>query len=134
SVALCSGPMSETSRRCARARIGACLVAALVVAAGVEGCLGDDPLPTATAAPDASADASGSLCEEYCQSVTGNCKDANSQYASFAECQALCAFLPPGREGVKENSVQCRLAQAKAAGSKETCAAAGPFGGDICGT
>lgn len=100
--------------------------ASLVV---VVACVGDDPAPSSTTAGDVAA-----LCEQYCDAVTQNCKDANSQYASFEECREMCAFMPAGKEGVRENSIQCRLAQAKAAGSKETCAASGPFGGGVCGT
>jgi hypothetical protein len=124
--------------RVARIGLGLGMMAATAVSA--EACVGDPPATSST--PTQQQDAGGgdtdaggpSLCDQYCQAVTGNCKEANSQYASFAECQEMCALLPAGVEGVKENGIQCRLAQAKAAGTKDSCLAAGPFGGAVCGT
>ena len=76
-------------------------------------------------------------CPKYCDSVLDSCKGSNVQYASRSECLAFCARLPPGRAGANEgNSVACRQFFAGSPARTDSlafCAAAGPFGGGVCG-
>jgi hypothetical protein len=76
-------------------------------------------------------------CTGYCDLVMASCTDAQAQYASRAECLALCGHLPAGDAGDKEtNSVACRQYYAGSPARTDApgyCLAAGPFGGGVCG-
>ena len=136
-------PMTSTSSAWVRRAFGALLVAtsgATVFAA----CVGDDPGPApigeadASASPEASSpdgDGGGDLCATYCAEIARACTGPNRQYRDDQECMRACALLPQGTEddGAR-NSVGCRLRQARAATSLESCIVAGPFGGGTCGT
>lgn len=84
-----------------------------------------------------------SLCASYCETVMANCSDALSVYASREACMGVCSQLQlAGKTGTpgdqSGNTIQCRLTQAKSAKSTGEpdgyCFAAGPGGGDVCGT
>src|SRR5689334_23088795 len=52
-------------------------------------------------------------CGRYCDLVMSNCTGDNAQYASYADCTAFCAYLPPTQprrdaEEKKAASVACR--------------------------
>lgn len=48
-------------------------------------------------------------CQDYCRAVTVACKGTFQQYASQAECMAVCAQLPLGTfADVSTNTVGCR--------------------------
>jgi hypothetical protein len=65
--------------------------------------------------------------------MAANCTGDNQQYRNLAECQLACALMDPGTEQDGPiDTIGCRLRQARAA-SKQSCIAAGPFGGDVCG-
>ena len=84
-------------------------------------------------------------CEEYCNLV-GNTKDSVGvcpmNYSTRETCLGVCGRLEPGDpdEALKENSVACRLNQARAAeresGAERDsfCQAAGPGGNGACGS
>lgn len=76
-------------------------------------------------------------CASYCDSVLDSCKGSNAQYTSKNECLAICARLPPGKAGESEgNSIACRQFYAGSPARTDSlafCAAAGPFGGGVCG-
>jgi hypothetical protein len=99
-------------------------------------CVGGDP---PTSAPQVAADAGdggggGVTCDAYCAAVNTNCTGPNRQYRSDEECKRMCAFLPLGTEADRaQNTVGCRLASAKLGQSRDVCAAAGAWGGDVCG-
>ncbi len=104
--------------------------AVLLLVAGSSGCVGDDP---ALVDGDAAGGADP-VCNRYCAEITNNCKGPDRQYRDPAECAKFCALLTPGSAGDKGvDTVECRLAQAKLAASKEACVSAGPYGGDVCG-
>jgi hypothetical protein len=77
------------------------------------------------------------LCKGYCTDVNKNCKAPRlDAYKSDEDCQAMCSFLPPGKDDASEtkgNTVSCRAHYAKEAASLErdvmTCPAAAPGGG-----
>jgi len=75
-------------------------------------------------------------CTDYCETVQANCTGEFEQYATFDVCLSTCQALAVGTEGVTDqNDVQCRMGQARAAGSGEAnvhCPQAGPAG-DTCG-
>ena len=82
-------------------------------------------------------------CEEYCTQVTAACTDEHAQYTDEADCLGYCgveAQLPLGGIGDGDgNSVGCRTTQAAAAQATPAdaatlCPAAGPSGGNVCGT
>ncbi|MCA9587044.1 MAG: hypothetical protein KC657_16935 [Myxococcales bacterium] len=105
--------------------------------AALAACVGGDP-PATAPAPSVTGDAGdagdGVTCEAYCATVNKNCTGPNRQYRSDEECRRLCAFLSPGTAADRaQNTVGCRLANAKLGQSKEVCAAAGAWGGDVCG-
>jgi hypothetical protein len=83
------------------------------------------------------------LCATYCETVMANCQNALSLYASQETCIGVCNSLQrAGKAGTpgdqSGNTIQCRLTQArnaKATGEPASyCFAAGPGGGNICGT
>lgn len=93
--------------------------------------------PEAGGGSDAGSPPPGPSCENYCDLVMAACTDDNLQYASRAECLAVCALLPLGKDGAKnESSVGCRELYAGGPAKTDSvayCAAAGPFGGNLCG-
>jgi hypothetical protein len=77
------------------------------------------------------------LCQRYCDSVMTNCTGAHAVYTSAANCQDVCAALPPGEPGdTGVDSVECRLVAARlAARDPERCSGASLYGsdcGDVC--
>lgn len=107
--------------------------AALAIAA----CVADvKPLPPDTdggTSADSGA-AGGNLCRTYCTEIAKTCAGANRQYRNDDECLKACAFLPQGTEADgAQNTVGCRLRQARAATNLQSCLAAGPYGGGTCG-
>jgi hypothetical protein len=83
------------------------------------------------------------LCEAYCEELTGNCDSSGSgstlrQYADLSQCLAACTLFPrgePGDRGV--NTIECRMARARSAKSEPSfeCPRAGPVPGENgCGT
>jgi len=100
---------------------GALAVTFLVVTTA---CVKDDPGPSAPVS-----------CEGYCTEIQKTCGGDSEQYRSTTECVAACKLLDLGTEADGDvNTVGCRLRRAKVAKSKEDCAAAGPFGGGVCGS
>jgi hypothetical protein len=78
------------------------------------------------------------LCETYCNTVQANCTDEFQVYVSKDICLALCATMDEGDEGdTEEDTVHCRLNQARSAGATleplDHCPNAGLGGGDVCG-
>jgi hypothetical protein len=76
-------------------------------------------------------------CASYCAEISSNCVGRQQQYASEAECLAVCALLPRGNGGdARTNSLECR-AYFAADPARTTpavhCPSAGPFGGEVCG-
>ncbi len=86
---------------------------------------------------DAAPPAPKPSCDAYCDLVTATCKGEHMQYANKAECLAVCALLPLGQGGEKDtSSVGCRQVYADSPARTDSvkyCAAAGPFGGNLCG-
>jgi hypothetical protein len=66
-----------------------------------------------------------------------NCTAANAQYTNLAECQADCPVFPVGTSAdLSGNTLGCRahLLPSTAAATPQSCAAAGPSGGNVCGS
>ncbi len=77
-------------------------------------------------------------CTKYCDLVQKHCTGENAQYADAESCLAFCAHLPPGDpwEQEKAPSLACRQYYAGNPALTDPaayCAAAGPFGGGLCG-
>jgi hypothetical protein len=78
-------------------------------------------------------------CKEYCERVTGTCREQNAQYLTVEACLALCERLDFSVESDAGTSdaLACRLAQARLAKSTgepgSYCDQAGPGGGHSCG-
>lgn len=77
-------------------------------------------------------------CEKYCALLQNHCKGEHAQYASEADCLAFCEHIPAGdpSEPKATAGMYCRqwYAGNPSLTDPETyCAAAGPFGGGICG-
>ena len=82
----------------------------------------------------------GPACADYC-ALHAHCTRDNALYASESDCLMQCgawARWPAGLEGDSENTIACRLAQleaiAEGGSPDEHCSAAGPTGGDVCGS
>jgi hypothetical protein len=135
-----------------RACIGAVLAALSFLPVGCGGTTTGSS-GTTTSGPGGTAGAAGAaggtgvggagseqpLCERYCDAVMSSCTGARAVYASREVCLAVCATLPPGKEGDEgTNTVQCRLRKAQAipqVGEPDVeCPAAGPGGDGACGT
>ncbi len=89
------------------------------------------------ASGEAGAPSTPSLCEQYCDEVTTNCKGKYEQYRTFDQCVEVCKRLPAGQAGDDDvNSVSCRLRQAEFAASEPFvyCKSAGPLGAGRCGS
>lgn len=77
------------------------------------------------------------VCEQYCSAVQSNCTGSFAVYTSATACLAVCAALPEGTPGDRdENTVHCRLHAALSALDEvpHYCPIAGPGGGGVCGT
>jgi hypothetical protein len=83
------------------------------------------------------------LCTTYCNTVMANCTNDLSVYASQETCLGVCdKLVQAGKQGspgvIGENTVNCRLTEARNAKSTGEagayCFAAGPGGGNVCGT
>lgn len=77
-------------------------------------------------------------CDKYCALVQSHCKGERAQYASEADCLSFCQHIPPGdpSEPKETAGMYCRQYYAgnPSLTDPETyCAAAGPFGGGLCG-
>lgn len=77
-------------------------------------------------------------CAKYCDLVQSHCKGENAQYGSKDDCLAFCEHLPPGdpNEPKETPGMYCRQVYAGSPSltdPEQYCAAAGPFGGGICG-
>lgn len=79
----------------------------------------------------------GPSCEAYCKDVVSTCTGEDTQYGSPEECIWVCERLAPGSLGDKDgDTVACRAYHASTNAKTDTrtwCAAAGPFGGGVCG-
>ncbi|MEZ4402911.1 MAG: hypothetical protein R3B06_23015 [Kofleriaceae bacterium] len=76
-------------------------------------------------------------CEDYCALVQVHCTAALSQYPDQSTCMRTCEAMPLGDPAQPTgNTVACRTFQAAAAEltGATTCTAAGPGGGEQCGT
>lgn len=83
------------------------------------------------------------LCQTYCDTVMASCQGSLEAYASQETCMGVCSNLQrAGKAGtpgdLSGNTIQCRLTQARSAKSTgepaSYCFAAGPGGGNICGS
>jgi hypothetical protein len=78
-------------------------------------------------------------CSKYCDLMQERCEGEHAQYASKEDCLAFCEHIPAGDPSdLKESSpgMYCRQTYAGSpslASPEKYCAAAGPFGGGICG-
>jgi hypothetical protein len=100
----------------------------------VSACVGEDAVAPPAGDGGADTGASQDRCVEYCSTVNKNCTGENRQYRDDAECMRVCVLLEPGAEGDRtQNTVSCRLANAKLGQTKAICANAGAWGGDVCG-
>lgn len=105
---------------------------------GVEEATCNPALPACHAALTLDSDAGSSLCQEYCNTVMQNCTGNVQVYVGRETCLSVCQLLPEGHPGDQRvNSVQCRLDQARLAGTIPEpaihCAGAGPGGNGLCG-
>jgi hypothetical protein len=92
-------------------------------------------LASSTACVDDDPGAVVVSCSSYCTEIAKKCGGDKEQYRSNDECLKACGFLELGT--IKDgdvNSVGCRLRKAQNANTKDDCAAAGPFGGGVCGS
>ncbi|MDB4941022.1 MAG: hypothetical protein JWP97_556 [Labilithrix sp.] len=93
-----------------------------------------DPPDGGTA--DAAAPPEGPECSAYCDTVQASCTEGSAQYTSRDECLAFCGLLPAGMTGESAgDSVACRAFYAGSPARTDAtyCAAAGPYGGGVCG-
>jgi hypothetical protein len=77
-------------------------------------------------------------CLAYCGLVIGNCEGA-AQYGSFAECMGHCentgGWVAGNNGDTSGNTIGCRITYAeRAEEDTANCAAAGPSGGNVCGS
>jgi hypothetical protein len=116
--------------------------------AGSPGDAASDVAVADTAAPDAGnggddaatdapqeANADQVSCDNFCDSILAYCFSVDEQYSSKGICLAACKGLPQGTLGDSADSIGCHQQAAyQSHSSPQTyCAAAGPFGGGICG-
>jgi hypothetical protein len=78
------------------------------------------------------------VCEQYCETVTGNCQDDLEVYTSESVCLELCQTMELGSPDDSDvDTVHCRLNQAVAAEAtgepEEHCPFAGLGGAERCG-
>jgi hypothetical protein len=132
---LCTGAALGAAAACSDARrespLGAEADASVYDAATVAPLDGSAPLDGGRVAVDEPS------CERYCNDVLTTCTGEDAQYASPEECVRLCAKLPPGALGDKAvGTLACRAYHASTTARTDPrtwCAAAGPFGGNVCG-
>lgn len=73
-------------------------------------------------------------CDEYCSVVQNKCTGVNAQYRNGDECKKVCGLFELGSFNDGDTgTIGCRLRKAREANDKPSCAAAGPYGGDVCG-
>jgi hypothetical protein len=77
-------------------------------------------------------------CDKYCALVQSHCKGEHAQYASEDDCLAFCEHVPPGDPSEPKGTagMYCRewyAGNPSLSDPEKYCAAAGPFGGGICG-
>lgn len=76
-------------------------------------------------------------CQKYCEAVTKSCAGDQAQYGSTNECLAFCGRFAEGKPGETDtNTLACRAYYAGSPAKTDPgkyCAAAGPWGGGICG-
>ncbi len=86
---------------------------------------------------------SGGGCATYCSTIMTNCRGegdggaGNAQYASMADCLAVCMAMPVGAAAdTSGNTLGCRTYHARAAAMDPTthCPHAGPGGAGLCGS
>jgi hypothetical protein len=111
-------------------------VAAAALAFGCQSIVGIEDKKIETIEP---CDETYQACNEYCTVVTANCTGTNDVYRTDEACQGLCNSLPLGDidEPADTNTIACRLEHAILAGESEAtlnCGAAGPGGGNLCGS
>ena len=104
------------------------------------GCQSIAGIEDRTLAPVDGCDERCERCDEYCALVMENCAGTDAVYQTLEACLGVCEQLPLGDfvEPGNENTVACRAFQAQRAESTgepaDYCPAAGPGGGDLCGT
>jgi hypothetical protein len=114
------------------------VVAVLAAVAGALGCeslAGIEDRTYDLADPSAASPA----CESYCDDVMEFCVGPDAAYSGRETCLGTCAKLDPGDSlEPAGNTLACRAAQAKLAGSVGEpaiyCQRAGPGGDDTCGS
>lgn len=97
-----------------------------------------DPLEGGADSSDAGTTPPLPSCTRYCDLVQKHCTGEHAQYASNEDCLAFCTHLPPGDpwEQKKAPTLACRQYYAGNPALTDPaayCAAAGPFGGGLCG-
>lgn len=77
-------------------------------------------------------------CTKYCEQMQERCTGEHAQYASKDDCLAFCEHVPPGDPNEMKDTpgMYCRHYYAGSpslTAPEKYCAAAGPFGGGVCG-
>lgn len=95
------------------------------------------PLDGSVKAEDGANSPDPTSCESYCKDVLATCAGDDTQYGTPAECGRFCATFAPGGLGDKDvGTLACRAYHASTTAKTDPrtwCAAAGPFGGGVCG-
>ena len=74
-------------------------------------------------------------CENYCDTIMGNCTSAYAQYPDKPTCLKWCRVNYGWPISSPKNDVTCRNQKATlAAAGRKNCTPAGPTGGDSCGS
>lgn len=75
-------------------------------------------------------------CMDYCNAIGTSCTASDAQFTTAQTCMAACPVFPIGTASDSSgNTLGCRLSEAKnASPTAQTCAAAGPAGGGVCGS
>jgi hypothetical protein len=87
--------------------------------------------------PGDGSDPTPPTCEAYCDSVMSACAGNEAVYVSQSVCLAVCARFEPGEAAEPTgNTLACRALHATLAehDPARECSAAGPGGGDRCGS
>lgn len=126
----------------ARVWFGLVLLISTIGCANIAG-IDQAQLQSDQGAGGAPSNSDANLCTTYCNTVMDSCTGDLSVYASPETCFGVCdRLIQAGKRGtpgvIGENTVQCRLAEARNAKStgepSAYCFAAGPGGGNVCGT
>jgi hypothetical protein len=74
-------------------------------------------------------------CDNLCDSILAYCFAGDEQYTTKQHCVSACTGLPAGTLGDTADTIGCRQQEAYRSHSlpEKNCAAAGPFGGGVCG-